>query len=70
MIIGRQKKTWNVTAKTDYCTILMPIDAATLPGAFRKFARHWHMEDVLEISITEVKSDERSEGISGADQTV
>ena len=66
-MIGKQKKTWNVTARTEYCTILEPIDAATLPGAFRKFARKWHMDDVLEISIKEVTSDERSEGISGAD---
>lgn len=69
-MMRKQKKTWNVTARTEYCTIFVPVDAATLPGAFKKFSRQWHMDDVVEISITEVKSDERSEGVSGADQVV
>lgn len=65
MIFGKKEKTWNVVATTDYCTILVPVEAATLQGAFKKFARDWHMDDVLEISIKEVTGDERSEGISG-----
>ena len=67
MIFGKQEKTWIVTARTEYSSIMTPIDAATLPSAFRKFARTWHMDDVLEISIKEVTGNERSEGISGAD---
>lgn len=69
-MLRKQKKTWNVTARTDYCTISERVEAAALPEAFRRFSRQWHMDDVLEISITEVKSDERSEGIPGADQAV
>lgn len=66
----KQKKAWSFTAYTPYNIISTVLYADTLPKAFKKFARQWHMEDVLEISITEVKSDERSEGISGADQAV
>ncbi len=69
-MIRKQKKMWNVMARTDYCTISERVEAATLPEAFRRFSRQWHMEDVLEISITEVESDERSEGVPGADQAV
>ena len=67
MIFGKREKTWIVIARTEYSSIMTPIDAATLPGAFRKFARTWHMDDVLEISIKEVTGNERSEGIPGAD---
>lgn len=70
MILGKQKKAWKVTANYPYYFVSTVIYAATLPKAFKKFSRLWHMDDVLEISITEVISDERSEGISGADQVV
>ena len=70
MDIKTQKKAWCITAHMPYTVISTVVYAATLPKAFKKFARHWHMEDVQEISITEVVSDERSEGISGADQVV
>ena len=63
----KKKKAWSVTAHTPYMVISTVVYAATLPKAFWKFARNWHMEDVQEISITEEMDDERSEGISGAD---
>lgn len=66
----RKKKAWSVTARYPYVSISTVVYAATLPKAFRRYSRKWHMDDLLEISITEVKSDERSEGVSGADQVV
>ena len=68
MDIKKKKKAWGVTANYPDYIVSTVVYAATLPKAFRKFAKHWHMEDVQEISITEVMDDERSEGISGADQ--
>ena len=66
----KQKKAWSVRAEFPYTGVSTVVYAGSLPKAFKKFARQWHMDDVLEISITEVKSDERSEGVSGADQAV
>ena len=67
MILGKQKKAWKVTANYPDYFVSTVVEAATLPKAFKVFSRQWHMEDVQEISLTEVTSDERSEGISGAD---
>ena len=47
-------KTWSVTAQYPDMIISTVVHAPTLPKAFKKFARHWHMKNVLEISITEV----------------
>ncbi len=66
----KKKKAWRVTAEFPYTGVSTVVYAGSLHKAFRKFSRQWHMDDVLEISITEVKSDERSEGIPGADQAV
>lgn len=70
MIFSKQEKAWSVTAITPYTVISTVVCAETLPKAFKKFSKDWHMDDVLEISIKEVTGDERSEGISGADQAV
>lgn len=66
MVIKPRKKAWSVTAHYPYHVVTTVVYAPTLQRAFWRFARQWHMEDVFEISITEVTSDERSEGISGA----
>lgn len=63
----KEKKAWCVAAYYPNRFITMVINADTLHKAFKKFRKHWDMEDVQEISITEVISDERSEGVSGAD---
>lgn len=70
MIFRKQEKAWSVTALTPYTVISTVVYAETLPKAFKKFSKDWHMDDVLEFSITEVTGNERSEGISGADQVV
>ena len=68
MIFGKQKKEWKIAANYSYYTVVTVVSAATLPKAFKEVSRQWHMDDLQEISITEVLDDERSEGISGADQ--
>ena len=67
MILGK-KKAWSITAMYPDYMISTVQYADTLPKAFKKFAKLWHVNDVQEISITEVMDDERSKGISGADQ--
>lgn len=61
------QKAWSITAKYPDWEVKTVVYAGSLQKAFAKFCWQWHMDEVQEISITEVTDDERSKGIPGAD---
>lgn len=67
-------KTWKITATYGAGKHSRPevyyVTADTLYDAFHGYYKTYGMKCLTEIQITEVKHNERSEGIPGADQVV